>query len=118
MDILNITVQGTVVADAKILTSKNNNKYLSFKLACHHYGDSNDDTYFFNVLVYDAKTIKDTHKYITKGRHLVAIGAYSDEIWLKKDGIPTVTRYIKGADINYEKFYFSKKKEKKGTNND
>lgn len=108
MDILSITTQGIVVDDAKLLASRDGKEYLRFKLACHRYGETNEETYFFTVFVFEEKLISTIKKCITKGRHLTVIGSFSDEIWYKNDGKPSISRIIKANEIYYEKFHFKK----------
>lgn len=108
MDILNITVQGIAVDDAKSLVSHNGKEYLRFNIACHRYGETNESTYFFTIFVFDENLISTIKKCITKGRYMTVIGSFSDDIWYKNDGKPSISRKIKAAEIYYEKFHFKK----------
>ena len=57
MDIKQLTVQGTVIANAEFLVTKNNDNFMRFKIACHNKGVSNNDTDFFTVRVFDKNII-------------------------------------------------------------
>lgn len=115
MDVLSMTVQGTVTENCKIKMSKNGNEYLSFHIACHRYGLSNEDTYFIKVLIFNEELIKNVQKIIKKGRQITVIGSYSDEIWTKKNGEAVIGRTIKATEINISSGKINKKK-KENTN--
>lgn len=103
--------RGIVVDNAKLITSKNNEDYLSFSIANHHYGNETSDTYFFKVLVFDKALLKQVKNCLTKGRDVIVEGKYSDKVWIKKNGEPTITRTLIADKIEYSKFKTYKKKE-------
>lgn len=103
--------RGIVVDNAKLITSKSNEEYLSFNIANHHYGNETKDTYFFKVLVFDQVLIKQVKNCLTKGRDVIVEGKYSDEVWIKKNGEPTITRTLIADKIEYAKFKVCQKKD-------
>ena len=110
MDVLSMTVQGTVTENCNIKMSKNNNEYLSFHIACHRYGLSNEDTYFIKVLVFNEELIKNIQKFIKKGRQITVIGSFSDKIWHKKNGNAVIERTVKATEINLSSRKINNKK--------
>lgn len=103
--------RGIVVNNAELITSKKGDAYLSFNIANHHYGTKTNDTYFFKVLVFDQILIEQVKNCLTKGRDVIVEGNYSDEVWIKKDGEPTITRTLIANKIEYAKFKTYKKKD-------
>lgn len=108
---ITIMSRGIVVNNAELITSKKGEKYLSFKIANHHYGSETNDTYFFKVLVFDKILIEQVQNCLTKGRDVIVEGNYSDEVWIKTNGKPTITRTIIADKIEYARFKAYKKEE-------
>lgn len=109
--------RGIVVNNAEFITSKKGENYLRFSIANHHYGSETNDTYFFKVLVFDGVLIEQVKNCLTKGRDVIVEGNYSDEVWVKRNGKPTITRTIIADKIEYAKFNAYKKKEETSEEN-
>lgn len=111
MDALILTVQGTVTRDSEIKKTVNGDEYMTFYIACHRYGFSNEDTYFIKVYVFEERLIKSLKRRVKKGRHLTVVGSFKIEKYQKKNGEMGQTFIVKASEINYVSYNSSYKKE-------
>ena len=83
----NILVSGNVASEIKVSTSKDGKKYAHFSMAVNKSNDQNEtgNTSFFNVSVFDGRSVSDLERFAKKGTP-VAVAGYlsSDE---GKDGL-------------------------------
>ena len=82
-----ILVSGNVASEIKVSTSKDGKKYAHFSMAVNKSNDKNEtgNTSFFNVSVFDGRSVSDLERFAKKGTP-VAVAGYlsSDE---GKDGL-------------------------------
>ena len=82
-----ILVSGNVASEIKVSTSKDGKKYAHFSMAVNKSNDQNEtgNTSFFNVSVFDGRSVSDLERFAKKGTP-VAVAGYlsSDE---GKDGL-------------------------------
>lgn len=84
-----LTLIGRIVADAEKQITSNGREYLSFRLGNNEFNDPKDSEgkqtpYWFRVTSWEAKHINLT-KYLTKGKPVIVIGDYKDNIYENKN---------------------------------
>lgn len=111
-------VDGNLVKDAEIKTSKSGTKYLSFTLANNAYVNQERIAVYFNVVSYDGRLIErqsGENKPFTKGKAVVVTGKSSENMTVR-DGKAYLNRNI--IAINIETHSFGQKKETETTYHD
>ena len=105
-------VDGNLVKDAEIRTSKSGSKYLSFTLANNAFINQERVPVYFNVVSYDTRLIDrqltSENKPFTKGKAVVVTGR-PNETMTVKDGKAYLNRNL--VAINIESHNFGQKKE-------
>lgn len=104
-------VDGNLVKDAEVKTSKNGSQYISLLLANNTFVNQTRTAIYFNVVSYDTRLIErelSEKKKLLKGRPIVVTGRPSENITVK-DGTGYLNRNI--IAISIESHGFESKKE-------
>ena len=102
-----LTISGRIVADAQKQISQQGREFMTFRLANNEFGDEKDTqgkpiTYWFRVTSFNPRCLNMV-KYLTKGKPINVIGAYSDSIYTNKNtGNCEISRDIIADRIEFE----------------
>lgn len=93
---------GRVVADATTKLTDTGRQILEFRFANNEYKDK-DKTYWYRVNSFEPRLVA-LAKYITKGKPLIVVGDYSDNIYKRNDGTMEIGRDILATAIYFVDF--------------
>lgn len=93
-----LQVTGHVVADAERKMTKNGKEYIAFRIGNNEYNDEKDAngkqrTYWIRVTSFNQRHFG-MAQYLTKGKSVIIVGDYSDEIYQNKEGVCDISREI------------------------
>lgn len=103
-----ISVIGRIVNDAEKRMTQNGREYITFRFANNEYSDQKDEngksaTYWFNVTSFSPNHLNENfYKHLTKGKPIVVIGDYRDNIYQNKvNGNCEIGRYITAQKLDF-----------------
>jgi single stranded DNA-binding protein len=103
-----ISIIGRIVNDAEKRVTQNGREYITFRFASNEYSDPKDEngktvTYWYNVTSFQSNyTGENFYKHLTKGKPIVVIGDYRDNIYQNKiSGNCEIGRYITAQKIDF-----------------
>lgn len=92
------SVTGNLGADAEVLTDKNGSNYLRFRLANHEFGDSENETRWFDVTMFNIPRIS---QYLKKGTGVRVIGDYKDSVYQSEKYGALINRNITAFKVDF-----------------
>lgn len=91
-------VTGNLAADAEVLTSKNGENYLRFRLGNREFGDAENETRWYDVTMFSVPKIA---QYLKKGTGVRVLGDYKDSIYNSEKYGPQINRNITAFKIDF-----------------
>lgn len=97
-----LIVNGHLGADPEVKTTKNGNKYTTFRMANSEYTDENNATYWFNVTVWDTFLQNWCINNLKKGSFVLVDGEYSNRLYTSnKTGAYDIGNDIRAASVHF-----------------
>lgn len=96
-----IELDGHIVSDAQVKSSKNGRAYVEFRFANNEYSDK-DNPFYARVVSFDNKYVN-LAEYYKKGKPLYIMGDYSNKVYSTQDGKCSVDNNIVAFKIDFPK---------------
>lgn len=96
-----IQVEGNLADAPQILTGTDGSNYVRFRIGNHEFGDAENETKWFSVVMFSVPTII---QHLKKGSCVRVYGKYKDSIYENEKYGPQIDRSIVASLIDFGKF--------------
>lgn len=98
---VNVQVNGRMVADAELKTAQNGSQFISGRFAVDDFSNGEKTTAWFRLTIDASERNKKALPFLTKGKMLSLIGTESLSIYTDKEGKPQINRDIRVDRLNF-----------------